>query len=131
MCIRDRVMIVPTNPKAVDLKQVLTKGNFLIMGVTNNCWYKEGKKQPLKYPKDPVDGPVVDPSKWIHSIAIVNGTVFDPPLKEPLSSLSLRDDNQPDPKKGYMRSIHRVYRVTKCSNPGTGCRGACAERQGE
>ena len=37
----------------------------------------------------------------------------------------LQNGNQPHPTKGYMRTIARVWRVTRCSRPGTGCKGAC------
>ena len=50
----------------------------------------------------------------MHSIAVVDGKVLDANKTVPISSLWIKANNQPDPKKGYMRSIRKVYRVHKC-----------------
>lgn len=120
-----KVKIDATDAQAVDLKDTLKAGRFFTIGVTNNRWYKGAKKQQLKYPNYHANAPAVNSAGWIHSIAIVDGRVLDHHINEVLSSLWLRADNQPNPDKGYMRSIRKVWRVTKCCNPGTGCRGAC------
>ena len=82
-------------------------------------------KQPLKYPDWPADAPDKDPNGWVHSIAVVDGQVCDFQLHQPISVLSLEKNNQPDPCKGYMRTIRRGWRLRPCSRPGTGCKGTC------
>jgi hypothetical protein len=119
-----KVKIDSTDAKAVDLMQALNTGNYLVTGVTNNCWYK-GKKARIKYPDYPADAPATSAAGWVHSIAIIDGHVRDGGVDELLSSLWIRADNRPDPGKGYMRSIRKVWRVSKCSRPDSGCRGAC------
>jgi hypothetical protein len=120
-----KVMIETTNHNAVKLKDVLKVGNYLVIGTTNNLWYNGSKRQPLKYPDEPVNGPVVDRVAWNHSIAVVNGLIRDSDLETPISSLWLKDNNKVNPDKGYMREIRAVFRVFKCRNPGKGCRGEC------
>jgi hypothetical protein len=122
-----KVRIERTDPKAVDLKTELKNGSYFVIGVTNNEWFKGTKKQPLKYPEFEADAPAVDNADWVHSIAIVNGRVLDHDVNESLASLWLGADNQPNPKKGYFRSIRKVWRISKCCNPGAGCRGACID----
>ena len=120
-----KVKIEQTDHKAVELKTELKNGSYFVIGVTNNEWYKGTRKQPLKYPEFQADAPVVDNTDWMHSIAVVDGRVLDHDVNESLASLWLGADNQPNTKKGYMRSIRKVWRVTKCCHPGTGCRGEC------
>jgi len=122
------VTIHPTHPEKVSLKQELKHGSFLTIGVTNNRWVKVvGLKErlQLKYPDYPANAPAISTDGWVHSIAIVDGRVRDFHLNEPLSSLWLQGDNQPNRNKGYMRSIRKVWRVFKCTQPGTGCKGKC------
>lgn len=125
-----KVHIDPTHPKKVVLKDVFTKGSYFAIGVTNNLWYKPGKKkaEPLKYPDEPADGPSSSDEGWVHSIAVTDGRVCDEyiehePVVESLSSLWLGNDNRPDPNKGYMRSVRKVWRVFRCCQPGTSCKG--------
>jgi hypothetical protein len=120
-----RLPIHPAHPGCVDLKATLTSGSHLVVGVTNNQWYQGKQKQKLKYPDWPADAPAVDPTGWVHSIAIVNGRVRDFDTCQPLSSLWLQANNQPLPHKGYMRTIRNVWRLHRCARPGTGCKGIC------
>ena len=119
------VVVNPAHAKVVDLRETLKDGAFFVIGVTNNCWYKGGKKQRLKYPQSPANAPALDQNSWAHSIAIVDGFMHDHYVTEDISSLWLQSDNQPNPAKGYMRSIRKVWRVTRCENPNGVCRGAC------
>jgi hypothetical protein len=117
--------INPTQPVCVNLKTALASGSYLVVGVTNNLWYKGKKKQPLKYPDWPADAPAADTTGWVHSIAIVDGHVCDFQTRQPLSALWLESNNQPQPRKGYMRTIRKVWKLHRCSRTGTGCKGAC------
>lgn len=119
-----RLCIEPTNPQKVDLKKEFNGGGaFLLLGVTNNQWYDGSKKKPMKYPDYSKNAPAHDPAAWMHSIAVKGNKVIDFELVEPVAkSLHLRMNNQPDPKKGYMRSIRKVYRLRKCIG-GVGCKG--------
>lgn len=123
------VHIDNTHPQKVVLKEMLKDGMYFVIGLTNNQWYK-GKRRCLKYPNEPINGPVVSPEKWSHSIAIVDGCIRDGGVYAPLSSLFLGTNNQPNPSKGYMRSIRKVWRVFPCGNPGTGCKGKCGACSG-
>eukprot|EP00966_Prymnesium_polylepis_P183153 4244417-Prymnesium_polylepis.1 len=67
----------------------------------------------------------MDTTGWVHSIAIVDGHVCDFKTRQPLSALRLESNNQPQPRKGYMRTIRKIWRVYRCSRRGTGCKGAC------
>ena len=117
--------INPTQPVCVNLKTALASGSYLVVGVTNNLWYKGKKKQPLKYPDWPADAPAADTTGWVHSIAIVDGHVCDFQTRQPLSALWLESNNQPQPRKGLMRTIRKVWKLHRCSRTGTGCKGAC------
>jgi hypothetical protein len=122
-----KVHIDAQHKRRVDLKQELKTGSYLVIGVTNNRWCKPGKKnaEPLKYPNEPANGPAISSVGWVHSIAIVDGRVHDHERNEPLTHLWLGANNQPNPDKGYMRSIRKVWRVFPCGKPGTGCKGKC------
>ena len=101
--------------KRSSLKSILEDGSsYFVIGVTNNQWFKGPKKQQLKYPSFSAMAPYEDPNDWMHSIAVVDGKVLDANNTVPISSLWIKANNQPDPKKGYMRSIRKVYRVHKC-----------------
>ena len=106
---------VPNGPRGSSLKSILEDGSsYFVIGVTNNQWFKGPKKQQLKYPSFSAMAPYEDPNDWMHSIAVVDGKVLDANNTVPISSLWIKANNQPDPKKGYMRSIRKVYRVHKC-----------------
>ena len=127
-----KVVIDPTNIKSLDLRCTLNTGKYLMIGVTNNQWYKGNKKQPLKYPAEPANAPAVDSTGWVHSIAIVDGRMHDHSHDNALSCLWLRVDNQPKPDKGYMRTIRKVWRVYRCTHHlGTGCKGKCKRMIGD
>ena len=81
--------------------------------------------QQLKYPGDPINVTVdQQANNWNHTIAVVDGKLLDFEVTEPLSSLWLRQDNQPDPERGYMRTIRKVWRVYKCC-AGADLKGVC------
>lgn len=111
------------------LQSELTKGSFLVFGVTNNKWARrvKGKAvfQRLKYPDYPADAPSAQGESWQHSIAVIDGELHDFSLREPISSLWLGTNHQPDRHKGYMRSIRKVWRVHKCSSNDKACKGKC------
>ena len=109
----------------VDLKEEFKSGSYFVVGLTNNHWCNGNNKKHIKFPDWPKDGPAIDASHWYHAIAIKNGMVHDHKTKTKISSLWLKDTNQPDRNKGYMRSIHRVWRVYRCNQHGTGCKGGC------
>ena len=112
-----KLSIDPKQAECVDLRATLANGSYLVVGVTNNQWYKGSTKQPRKYPDWPVDAPASDPAGWVHSIAVVDGQVCDFQARQPISALSIEKNNQPDPRKGYMRTIRRVWRLHQCSRP--------------
>ena len=41
----------------------------------------------------------------------------------------LRDNNQPDPAKGYMRTTRKVWRISKCVANEHGCTGGCERKR--
>ena len=114
---------------AESLQSELARGRFLVFGVTNNRWARcvRGKAvfQRLKYPDYPADAPSTQGESWQHSIAVIDGELHDFPLREPISSLWLGGNHQPDRRKGYMRSISKVWRVHKCSSGDKACKGKC------
>lgn len=93
-------------------------GSYLVLGVTNNRWKKPNVKKgawQVKYPHEPADAPAKDSTGWHHSIAIVNRKVRDFDASHALSVLWLRKkDNRPNRDCAYMRSIRKVYRISKC-----------------
>ena len=117
--------INPAQAAHADLRVTLKSGSYLVVGVTNNLWFNGKKKQPLKYPGWAADAPALDTAGWVHSIAVLDGHVCDFDARLPLSALWLEANNQPDPHRGYMRTIRKVWQLHRCSLPGTGCRGAC------
>jgi hypothetical protein len=121
--------IHPTHKGVVSLRSELAHDRCLIFGVTNNRWCKrvkgKDKWQPLKYPDEPANGPSISTAGWHHTIAAIDGKLRDHDAIEPLASLWLRDDNQPDRDKGWLRLIRKVWRIYPCTRPGAGCRGEC------
>ena len=118
---------VPIDPKQnnrVDLRATLKSDSYIVIGVTNNQWYKGQKKQ-KKHADYSVTAPATVPNEWVHTIGVIDGKIRDWGKTEPLSYLWLANNNQPNPKKGYMRTIRKVYRVYKCANPGGCCKGEC------
>ena len=118
-------------PAARPLKPQLSDGSkYLLFGVTNNDWSKcvggRAVRQRLKYPDFPADAPSTDSAAWHHTVAIVNKRLVDHDVKEALSSLWLRPDNEPDPRRGYLRTLRKVWRLSKCSaaDPAS-CKGSC------
>mgnify|MGYP007125161324 CR=1 FL=1 len=133
-----KLVLHPTKADAVSLKAELASGgSYLVFGVTNNVWrmrFKGGKvtRQPLKYPDEPADGPSRSTDGWHHTVAIVGGQLHDHAVAMRLTSehpLWLRNDNQPDRERGWLRSIRKVWRLSPCNRPGGGCRGECARKR--
>ena len=91
--------INPTQAGCVDLKATLTSDSYLVVGVTNNQWWKGKTKQIRKYPDWPADAPAKDTTGWVHSIAVVDGRVRDFQTHQPISALWLEKNNQPHPHK--------------------------------
>ena len=102
-------------------------GSYLVIGVTNNVWTQNGKTFLTKYPEYPADAPHTDPTPWVHSIAVIDGVIHDFTLRTSARYLWLDENGQPDPARGYMRTIRRIYRLTKCTG-GHDCKGACNKR---
>jgi len=127
------LVIHPTKADAVSLQSELARGRYLVFGVTNNRWYKrvKGKPKPqkLKYPGWPADAPRHSTAGWHHAVAVKDGQLRDHDATEPLASLWLRSDNQPDRDKGWLRSIRKVWQIYPCTRPGSGCRGKCAHKR--
>ena len=79
--------INPTQAGCVDLSTTLTSDSYLVVGVTNNQWWKGKTRQILKYPDWPADAPAKDTTGWVHSIAVVDGRVRDFQTHQPISAL--------------------------------------------
>ena len=130
----NKLVLHPT--EADKLKTELARGRYLVVGVTNNQWSKrvKGKVKPqqLKYPAWSADAPRLSDVGWHHTVAIVDGQLRDHATTMPLTSehpLWLRADNQPHREYGWLRSIRRVWRLSPCGRPGSGCRGECARKR--
>ena len=81
-------------------------GSCLVIGVTNNHWYKGTKLQKIKYPDYPTDALAAGAAGWVYSIAVIDGRVRDGLADELLSSLWIRADNRPDPDRGYNHALY-------------------------
>ena len=121
----------------------------LVIGVTNNRWAIKKPNarlewQSLKYPGYAANAPSVSSEAWHHTIAIDDGNLHDFSLAAErrakgkveatvASAMWLRDDdNQPDRNKGLMRTIRKVWRLSKCiASVGAGCRGQCKRKRGD
>lgn len=104
--------------KDVDLKSVFENGSYFVDGYLNTCYMRNSKCETIR-----VAG--TSSNKHRHSTAVVDGKVVDHSAfieggEMPTSCLWL-SGSKPDPEKGYMRQIHRVYKVFPCN--GTGCEG--------
>ena len=120
--------LVPINtgqPPFVNLKETFKRGSYFVIGLTNNQWYNEKNKKHIKFRDWPVNGPTLDASDWVHAIAIMDGMVHDFETRTSISTLWLQSNNQPDHNKGYMHSIHKVWRVYRCNQEDTNCNGNC------
>ena len=126
---------------SVQLSAQLLYGTYLLTGVTNNQWTRaplprkrlatkkarsaSAGPQALKYPTYAADAPRHHPSAWLHTVPVINGSVHDHGLDSHVRDLWIGSDNKPDRDRGYFRSIRKVYRVWKCTAPGSGCKGGC------
>ena len=112
-------------------------GVYIVAGVTNNKWclknLRSGNPRPwadpnlLKYNGKKGDdvAPGIDDSTqpsfgsgadtgWHHLIAISNGNLLDfDSMYSVREAMWLGEDNQPDPNRSYMRTIRKVWRITK------------------
>ena len=110
------------------LSKKLQSGRYLIIGVLSNVLKIAGKRERKKYDEYTMDAPHKDPTNWLHSIAVVDGTVYDGEEKYPISCLHLNQFNVPDKQHAYMLRIDKVYQLFKCAaDPlrGASCKGGC------
>ena len=115
---------------AVSLKDEFKKGMFLVDGVMNNRHLRRGSGGTMYWIEpdpDDVTDPRNDEMQWRHSIAVHDGRVLDPAFGTDMSTayLWLDANNVPDPEKGYMLKILKVYRIFKCETNDPKCRGEC------
>ena len=95
----------------IDLCELMKKGgSYLLDGSLNNSYVRGTKKHVL---------PGFNPDDSRHSTAVVEGKVHDHPVWilggiMPMSCLWL-NGSIPNHKKGFMRKLHRAYRVAKCT----------------
>lgn len=114
----------------VSLKDEFKKGTFLVDGVMNNRHLRRGSGGNM-YLIEPDPDDKTDPREeemhWRHSIAVRDGRVLDPATGTDMSTayLWLDANNVPDPDKGYMLKILKVYRIFKCKTNDPKCRGEC------
>ena len=130
-----KLHIHPTHAKKVSLATELARGKYLFFGKTNNRWaIKRRNGRPefhLKYDGHAVDAPTDPEQNWHHTVAVINGQMLDFKSKFSVKeAMWLRDDNQPDPAKGYMRTTRKVWRLSKCiASAGKPCRGQCKRKR--
>ena len=128
-----KVHIDPTHPERVQLREVLKQGRYVAIGVINSRRWselacsKEVVMQPPGYSNEPIGDLTSSPERSMRTIAIVDGKLRDYGVTEPICSLSLQDDNQPDPEKGYMHSLYSVWRVSEYIEPNTSSKRARCE----
>ena len=115
---------------SVNLCEELKRGRYLIDGVLNDSFVKverqRGKRRAVRYDTDPDDPttPNDNPAGWRHAIAVCDGRVLDREVDMPADWLWLKRST-PDPSKGYMHSVLKVYRISACMG-GAGCKGGCS-----
>ena len=110
---------------SVDLRTELKRGDYLIDGMLNNCFeYSDDKRYDMD-PDDTTD-PRNDEAGWRHAIAVSNGEILENDFQMHVKYLWLDSNNRPDPHKGYMLKIHKVYRISECTASSVGCKGECA-----
>ena len=103
--------------KNVRLKDELKSGLFIIDGTQNQDW-QHGRCKYVNDPTYPGRGPDQDPKSWRHSIAVIDGTIYEQNNQKISTKwLWLNDDNTVDVNKGYMRNILIVYRLTPKIRP--------------
>ena len=130
-----RLDIHPTHAKKDSLATELARGKYLFFGKTNNRWaIKKRNGRPefhLKYDGYTEDAPTDPEQNWHHTVAVINGQMLDFDAKfSGKEAMWLRDNNQPDPDKGYMRTTRKVWRVSKCVASEHGCTGGCEGKRG-
>ena len=118
------MIVEPSNEEHVNLSEELETGSYIIDGILNQTWYEgkvmctNGATKTMKgkvVPDEP--GPAVNEKEWRHVIAVKDGVVHEWTSEGTdtfsIEWLWLGDDGvTPDPKKGYMRRILKVYRVS-------------------
>ena len=131
-----------------NLKKEMESGCFLVDGVLNDTYVipmekdeyepewvasdntlPEGKGRLYTCPGDETS-PDDDEAGWRHAILVKDGRVLDRQVEKAATlSLHLGNDNKPDPDKGYMRKIYKVYRIFPCTAKEKGCKGECEGKQ--
>lgn len=90
-------------------------GRFFIDGTLNPSYMNADGDLIQQDPMEELPGPEVDESKWRHMVAIKDGHILEQLARSiPVECLWLRPDRtipMPDVRKGYMRSIDRVFRL--------------------
>ena len=123
---------------AADLKTLLAstgpRARFFVDGILNKHW-RRGKHRMCTDPTDPTD-PAQERARWRHAVPVVDGVVREQlGMNVKVEWLWLdAATNQPDPGRGYLREVLRVYRVVRCRAPDddapaggrhSRCRGEC------
>ena len=120
---------------AVNLKKELQTGDYLLDGVLNSSYCKMVKGKEIWEETDELDKsgitPAANEGHWRHSIAVSDGRKLEDEYTGEMSARWLWLDNhsRPDREKGYFYKILKVYRISKCTKIGTGCKGACLKRK--
>jgi hypothetical protein len=113
---------------SVDLASELKDGDFLVDGVLNDSFVKLVKGKAERYSTDPEDAssPRTNEAGWRHAIAVSDGRILEKEFDMSARWLWLGVNNRPDPDKGYMFKVLKVYRIFKCKSSCVGCKGQCA-----
>ena len=120
---------------AVNLKKELHTGDYLLDGVLNSSYCKMVKGKDIWEETDELDHsgitPAANEGHWRHSIAVSDGRKLEDEYTGEMSArwLWLDDHSRPDRAKGYFYKILKVYRISKCTEIGSGCKGACLKRK--
>lgn len=129
---------------SVDLREEVKSGSLLIDGVLNDSYVRTTRRGDstilgltpegdgfVRVPTDPDDttSPITNEAGWRHMIATRNGQVLEKEFSLPTDWLWLGFNSQPDPKKGYLYKVLKVYRVFKCKSKRKGCKGECQRKR--
>jgi hypothetical protein len=126
-----RKVDVEVSKAHADLREVLKKGSYLVDGILNQVWF-QGKTECINAEGE--TGPEVDEKAWRHAVAVKGGFVHEWTGagidKFGAKWLWLRDDGvTPDPQKGYMRKILKVYSVSRREEGDRGASGVSVKRR--
>jgi hypothetical protein len=100
--------------------------------VLNSSFVKLISGKPVRYDTDKEDttSPQNNQAGWRHAIAVDHGRILEKEFAMSTKWLWIRGANRPDPDRGYMYKVLKVYRISECASPGTGCKGACVTGDG-